>query len=308
MDAHIRKKLPNIIRKYRLLLAIVGSLALFFVSWTLTYNNAGNLDQTGQPDLAANWRAAWLSVAAAFLINLTSTGIAFAFVLFLFNKEDEEIHGEALKSIIYDAMNVPLNLEQVPWTDLIDNASQIDFVVQGWNGWADNAGISKALTRFFDRGGRFCLYVCSPDAKEASIPLSLMEQRIGRTPGEVSYEINETFHSINEARESVEESRRASSSIEHFQTSHINWYFAAGFKSKKTTQSGKSRDTIVFSIYSHTPNRKPWYMPALVTYPDRYPGLLEWFDKELNHLRAGAGKAGSVQQASRRHDGKDVSE
>jgi len=307
VDERFRKKLANAIRKYRLSLAIVGSLFLLLSSWILAYNFSSSLNQAGQPDLVANSRAAWLSVVAVF-INLASTIIAFAFASFMFSKEDEEIHGDTLKSIIFDAMNVPLDLEQVPWTDLIDNASQIDFVVQGWNGWAEKPEISRALTRFFDQGGNFRLYVCSADAKEGSIPRSLMEQRIGRTPGEVMYEINGTFRTISEARGELDPSRHAASSLEQFQTSYVNWYFAAAFKPKKTAETGKSRDTIVFSIYSHTPGRKPWHMPALVTYPDRYPGLLEWFDKELSHLRAGAGRASSVPPTGRRRDGRDVSE
>lgn len=307
MQEPSQKKLVNVIRKYRLWLAISGSVILMVVTSILAYNFSGDSSQGGQPDAAAKWRAVWLT-AVAILINLLSTIIAFAFASMVFSKEDEEMHGDKLRSIISEAMNVPVDLGQVPWTELIENAAQIDFVVQGWNGWAANAEISKALTRFFDQGGKFRLYVCSADAREGSIPLSLMEQRIGKTPGDVVYEINNTFVTINEAREQIEESRRAASSLEQFQTSHVNWYFAAAFKPKKTAQAGKSRDTIVFSIYSHTSGRRPWDMPALVAYPDRHPGLSEWFDKELNHLRAGARKAVPVQPAGPNRDGKEVSE
>jgi hypothetical protein len=213
--------------------------------------------------------------------------IAFLFVSLLFSKEDTEEQVRVLRQVITESLGRPDLLAQVPWENLIDNACEIDFVVQGWDRWADQEMIARALARFFERGGKFRLYVCHPDSLEGSYARSLMEGRLGKGPNEVVIEIKDTFKTINGVRDQLPPEKKGPE-IEVIQTNNLNWYFGVLFKGREISGDAGARDVMVFSIYSHTPWR-PWNMPALVIYPDIHNHMREWFKAELQHLRSGSG-------------------
>lgn len=268
--------LTNTIKKYRLLLALVIAPVLIVLYWVGVYSLSGDVDGVSSPS-----REAWLSTLAV-LVNLASMIIGFVVIAALFEKENAEVQANELRRIVSEVTNTPSELDKIPWANLIENASEIDFVVQGWNGWAERSEIADALTRFFEQGGHFRLYVCHPDASEGSIARALMELRIGRTPEEVRVEINGTFRTINEAFQLGRNPKGIEPTFEQFQTSQVNWYFAASFINKKSAATTTTRDVIVFSIYSHTPGRRPWSMPAIMIYPDQ--PIKDWFKNELKHL------------------------
>lgn len=143
------------INKYRNLLAVTVVPLLLLASWVGIYFIVGNTD------IANNTKAASIA-AVSLLANLASTVFAFLIVSLLFRKEDAVEQQSVLRRIISEEIGRPNFLSQVPWGDLIENASEIDFIVQGWDGWANQQNTSRALASFFERGGHFsrCL-ACS---------------------------------------------------------------------------------------------------------------------------------------------------
>jgi hypothetical protein len=272
-------KVWETIRKYRYLLGGVTVAVLLLASWLLTFLLA-------RSDLAPDLKTASLAVVAL-LINSASTVIVFIVVSVLFAREDAAKSADLLRKAISEAQDRPTDLSKVRWVELIDSAREIDFVVQGWNGWAEHPDIFKALTGFFERGGTFRLYVCNHESDAAGSNRSAMEKRLRRTPAQIVEEIKGTSHSINNCRELAVAEGRNGGKLEVFESNELNWYFAVLFKQKAIFGQLRSADVLVMSIYSHTPGMRPWAMPAIQIHPDQHPHLEQWFQKELEHLRQG---------------------
>src|SRR5450631_539134 len=152
-------KMWQLVSRYRNRLAIVTAAILVLLTWIITYFlSASSID--------LNMKAAWIAVVAA-LVNLASTTAVFVVASVLFERENDAKLGDAIRQIILETQDRPVDLSQVRFPDLIDGAKEIDFVVQGWNGWAAQQPIAKSLIRFFERGGVFRLYVCNPDTNKA---------------------------------------------------------------------------------------------------------------------------------------------
>ena len=193
-----------------------------------------------------------------------------------------------ISDIILRSGNSGTTLSQVPWADLIASASEIDFVVQGWDRWTEHQNIARDLRTFFERGGQFRLYVYEPTSDKASSVRASMAHRIGRGPGATEEEITGTIKNINDIVDRLPPEKRAlAKPIEVYRSCNINWYFAALFTGSRTTEQDRARDVMVFSIYSHTPTRRPWDMPAIMIYPDMHAdsNMRDWFKGELNHLK-----------------------
>src|SRR5689334_614864 len=118
----------HLISTYRNRLAILTAGVLFLLTWILTYFlSVSSID--------ANFKAAWIAVVAA-LVNLGSTAAVFVVASVLFRREDDAKLTDVIRQIILKTQDRPTDLSQVRFPDLIDSAKEIDFVVQGWNGWA----------------------------------------------------------------------------------------------------------------------------------------------------------------------------
>ena len=171
----------------------------------------------------------------------------------------------------------PTVLKDINWKSLIKQADEIDFLVQGWDGWMDHH--STELEDFFGRSGKFRLFVINDQGKDAGYVRKLMEKRLDKTETLVEAEIVNTISKIkdrfNEANDPT--SKKV---LEVFCLNEINWYFAAQFKSH---DSG-SRDVLVLSFYSHHK-----YLlketTAIRLFRDSAPDVFTWFDAELTKLK-----------------------
>lgn len=285
----------DVIKRYRRLLALSIAAILIGLSWSGVYYFSAGADS------AQKYLNLWLIVAGV-LTNLASTVIAFWAASLLFSKEDEQSQAELIRSAVAEAFNRteslqsivrtavdqavsnPQTMRQVRWDELIENAAEIDFVVQAWNGWAEQPQIRRALKQFFERGGHFRLHVYDPKTPAASKARAYLEARLNRAPSAIVGEIDGTSSGIEDAFHSA----TASSAVSTFTTypmDRLNWYFATLFKGKELPGGGRARNVLVVSIYSHTPRSSPWAMPAIVIYPDLHDNLLQWFEGELEHLR-----------------------
>jgi hypothetical protein len=190
---------------------------------------------------------------------------------------------DELQAAIRDVQGAT-TLEQINWAALIAGASEIDFVVQGWDGWIE--ANASYLRSFMDRGGKFRLFVYDPISEKTNQARALMAERLGKTPHEVVSEIRGTISNIQSIRDELPLNKRTSDNLEIILMTQLNWYFAARFIGKLMTSSSKNRDAIVFSIYSHKKHRV-YNMPAITIFPETHPSMASWFDAELAHLRRG---------------------
>lgn len=234
-----------------------------------------------------------LETIAIVTITLTGAVLAPLLIVVLIRRSDIAAFEERLRTVLSQELSRPLTLDQVEWVRLFGDADEVDLVVQGWDGWPERPEVAKGLSDFFERKGTFRLYVCHPDAHEASPIRSLMEKRLGKNPHEVISEINGTFKNINEVREQIPSKNRGVK-IELIQTVRVNWYFAIYFKCRKGSQA-KMRDVLLLSFYAHRHGRKAWTMPCLLLYPDTVAGIEEWFRNELAELRSGVPAADGSQ-------------
>jgi len=186
-----------------------------------------------------------------------------------------------LESAIRDLQGAT-TLEQIDWAGLIAGASEIDFVVQGWDRWFDKHDVF--LRSFLEGGGKFRLFVYDPISDKTNQARALMAERLGKTPHEIVSEIRGTTATLTGIRDDLPPNKRTTENIEIVLMTQVNLYFAARFIGKPTSSSSKKRDAIVFSIYSHTKTRVN-SMPAITIFPDMYPSMGTWFDAELAYLR-----------------------
>ena len=114
-----------------------------------------------------------------------------------------------------------------------------------------------------------------------------MERRLGRSRGQITEEIRGTIQAISEARELVSKTASSKGTLNIFPTNELNWYFAACFRSPKTSTQMRAQSVLVLSVYSHSPGTRPWDMPAQQIHLDIHPQMQRWFEKELELLRAG---------------------
>jgi hypothetical protein len=267
------------ITKYRNWLGLLAAVLCLVLSWILTYF----LLKSG---LEQNIKNASLAVIAT-LVNLASTAAVFVVASVLFQREDDAKLEDTFRHIILETQERPVDLSQVRFEDLIDRAEEIDFVVQGWNGWAAQRPTARALTNFFERGGRFRLYLCHPDSPQAVPNRGAMERRLGRNPGQIAEEIRGTVQTIDDIFQSIKSKYPNRGKLDIYLSNELNWYFAAYFRAAKSVNQVRGLNMLVLSVYSHTPGTPPWQMPAFQVYLDQHPRMQEWFETEMKHLRDG---------------------
>lgn len=171
----------------------------------------------------------------------------------------------------------PTVIKDINWKHLIKQADQIDFLVQGWDGWMDHH--YTELKDFFERKGKFNLFVVNADGEGAKYVRQLMETRLGKSTSLVEAEIAGTIDNIHKIFDEADDPD-SKKSLEVFCLNEINWYFAAQFKSVGTDR----RDVLVLSLYSH--HRYPIKeTPAIVLFRDTAPDVFKWFDAELKYLQ-----------------------
>jgi hypothetical protein len=273
--------------KWRLITGIAVALLVVIVAGIIYSSDAGPLKGSKL-------------VIASVLANLASSLIVFVVGWSLLRNDSEgerkkfanetiikplkesftERLGE-LQSAIRDLQGAT-TLEQIDWAGLIAGASEIDFVVQGWDRWFDIHDVS--LREFLEGGGKFRLFVYDPISDKMNQARALMAERLGKTPHEIVSEIRGTTTALNGIRDDLPQNKRTPDNIEIVLMTQVNLYFAARFIGKPTSPSSKNRDAIVFSIYSHTKTRVN-SMPAITIFPDMYPSMGTWFEAELAYLR-----------------------
>jgi hypothetical protein len=276
--------------RWRLIATLTTALLLGVVSGILAYSAEGA--ERGRKLLVF-----------AVLSNLTSSLIVFGVGSSLLGKESEHDPKELAKSHIVEPLKQSLDgmagtleelqsslrelqgattLGQIDWPGLIAGASEIDFVVQGWDRWIE--AHASSIRSFLDRGGKFRLFVYDPTSNKSNQARALMADRLGKTPHEIESEIRGTTDTIKMIQDELPPAKRATVRLEVFLVTKINWYFAARFVGRQTSDSAKNRDAIVFSIYSHTKHRVN-DMPAITLFPEMHPPMNTWFEKELDHLK-----------------------
>jgi hypothetical protein len=176
----------------------------------------------------------------------------------------------------------PTVLRDIKWKSLIKNADEINFLVQGWDGWMETQ--ATELRDFFSRGGKFSLLVVNDQGNDAEYVRKLMERRLDKTKALVEAEITNTISNITDK---FNEGGDSSSNriLEVFCLNEINWYFAAQFKSKGT----ESRDVLVLSLYSHHKYSLN-ETPAIVLFRDSAQSVFKWFESELEKLKGRSAK------------------
>jgi hypothetical protein len=293
------------IKKYRLLVAGLAVIVLFLTAWQLLDALSEVEDQTAKEKFSA-----FISV----IFNLGSSIIAFVVVALLFSDEDKEAQAQTIQDLVSEELGKSdtrqsqnlrkalteivgrsNNLESVNWKILIDGAAEIDFVVQGWDGWFERGEISSPLRDFFERGGVFRLYIYKSSTAENSYCLEEMAKRLDRAPALVVAEIQKTHRNLHDIHAQIENCRGR---IEVFETTDLIWYFAARFRDKQLDVNVGPREAIVFSVYSHT-GQRPWRLPAVTVYPDAQSGnISQWFDKEISHLSSTAKSNSNLKKIS----------
>lgn len=187
----------------------------------------------------------------------------------LFHKVDE------LKS----KMELPSVLKDINWRRLITRSDQIDFLVQGWDGWMVDH--SEQLEEFFKKGGEFNLFVINGEDPDSEYIRELMQKRLNKTKQQVEVEIQNTIMYIKSAFDTATaDDSFPEKKLDIFKINQINWYFAAQFKSKDSMGS----DALVLSFYSHY----QYYLkdtPAIVLYRDSAENVFKWFEIELRKLK-----------------------
>ncbi len=266
-------------------LLVLLSWAILIIINSLIDANATGWQKNIQPFVASTQSIVQTILGALLVFWLAS--------IFLFDTKSTELKN-SIAAALHEASSRPSTLADVDWESLIQDAEEIDFVVQGWNGWMEQREINDELVRFFARGGIFNLYVYDDQHEDALHVRKLLEGRISRTPDEVKEELVGTRRGLLGAHGPTTNSN---SQVNIYKLKTVNWYFAFRFKTRSDPRSGKSRDGIIFSIYSHTPT-KPWKMPATLIAPAEFKELVEWFDAELAFLRKNASTEPSSQEAS----------
>ena len=168
-------------------------------------------------------------------------------------------------------INPPTILDHVNWKSLIKQSNEINFVVQGWDGWMEEH--SSQLEDFARSEGKFNLFVINPQSQPAEFVRELMVKRLDKTINAVEVEITNTVSKIQNIF------RRAKSPTPNLRVTFlndINWYFAAQFKSKTSS----SKDALVISVYSHHQYTTK-DTPAVIFYRDSAPKVFDWFEEEL---------------------------
>jgi hypothetical protein len=176
----------------------------------------------------------------------------------------------------------PTVLRDIKWKSLIKHADEINFLVQGWDGWIETQ--ATELRDFFSRGGKFSLLVVNDQGNDAEYVRKLMERRLDKTKALVEAEITNTISNITDK---FNEGGDSSSGklLEVFCLNEINWYFAAQFKSQGT----ESRDVLVLSLYSHHKYSLN-ETPAIVLFRDSAQSVFKWFESELEKLKSRSAK------------------
>lgn len=179
--------------------------------------------------------------------------------------------------ILNSKIEPPTVLQDIKWKILIKQAQQIDFLVQGWDGWMTHH--YTELKEFFNNGGEFNLFVVNEEGEEAEYIRKLMEKRLEKTGTLVEAEIKNTITNIQDIF-SEADIKANGKMLNVFRLNEINWYFAAQFKSK----IAGNRDALVLSLYSH--HKYPIKLtPAIILYRDSAPNAFNWFDVELEKLK-----------------------
>lgn len=298
----------KLVKRYRVLLGILTLVivalgAWYFSSLPQSTPTTGVATAAQPPQQTSSTNLLISSVLAGLATSL----IGFLAVSWLFSKEDQSLNEELelkknqklartvlheasaeldlkIHNAVLESFGTASMLSEVPWARLIEGADEIDFIVQGWDGWFETPEIAEALLGFFERNGKLRLYLYDADSIESQRVRQDMAKRIGRLPERVEHEIKETYERAVELRD-----RAGSGSVELHSSVETIWYFGALFKGRQRFGKEKQRDIVLFSIYAHT-SRRPMDMPAILIYPDMQQNdFREWFKKELDYLVASSG-------------------
>ncbi|MGB3227090.1 MAG: hypothetical protein WBB02_03875 [Saprospiraceae bacterium] len=187
-----------------------------------------------------------------------------------------------LINLLRQEIKQPYILGDINWEKLIDQSKEIDFLVQGWDGWIKT--YDRKLETFFSNEGVFNLFLIDHMSKEKSAETirNLMATRLSKSDNDVISEINNT---IQELQEILDRNNRnpatGKGQLTIVPIKEVNWYFGARFVSSNSYET----DYLVLSLYSH----KKFSLketPAILLNKQSAPKAFEWFDSELKYLKS----------------------
>jgi hypothetical protein len=218
-------------------------------------------------------------------VNISSGLLAFVVGSLLLKKDRERDQQSLLQNSVVQPIINYLSIRSnsyyigtIPWKDLIDHSIQIDFVVQGWDGWFDNH--SRELKEFFTRGGTFRLFVYHPTADETSISRAQMASRTNKSPGSTEEEIKQSVKNLKDISDNVAGNAHK---VQVFYMKTQNWYFLAKLTGLKLADGSAYGDVAVLSPYSHKKhavNNVPAHLVSLASAPEAN----EWITEEIKFL------------------------
>jgi hypothetical protein len=181
---------------------------------------------------------------------------------------------EPIISALYTNKHVVYaSLSKVDWSSLFPDTTDIQLLVQGWDGWQDK--VSEFLPDFLRKGGTVHLILHDPKNKQ------LLERMQERMPGkDVKREIENTHEYLRAFVKEVVGEDRVDKQFQCYFIEHVNMYCGIYFKPNK----------LVLSFYQHTPigqlplKKAPAF---IITSGDlHFAEVSAWFEAEWNFLTA----------------------
>jgi hypothetical protein len=179
-------------------------------------------------------------------------------------------------------------LDDVDWKNLIEGSSEIDFFVQGWDGWVTRN--QSSLETFFRNAGKFRLYVQHPTSTSAAPARQAMGLRLGNLPpdkmvAEIQNTVAQLRELISEVVESQTPRQQVGDSLQVWYMNRLNWYFGAKFTGPSKAGQPAARKVLIISPYAHKKSTIR-NAPALMISLDAYPKINLWIESELRHLQS----------------------
>lgn len=161
-------------------------------------------------------------------------------------------------------------VETTPWAELINGATKIDFVVQGWNSWFNKVEVTAPLQAFFQKKGKLNLYVYHYD--EAASINSLFDTWKMRVDGKnVAHEMGGSISGAFHRLENSPGSKSDQLKVRLLKT--VNWYCAIRF----------TPGPLLISPYAHF-HRGTASAPVFLFNLEENAAFKQWWKDELKFL------------------------
>lgn len=223
------------------------------------------------------------------LLAILSGGVAaggmYLFTAVLLQRAKDLSRQDDLKQYVVDPIVSALytnkhvvyaSLAKVDWSSLFADITDIQLLVQGWDGWQEN--VSEFLPNFLKEGGTVHLILHDPRNKE------LLKRMQERMPGkDVEKEIENTHKDLRAFVKEIVGADHVERQFKCYFINHDNMYCGIYFKPNK----------LLLSLYQHTPfsllplKKAPAFI--ITTGDPHFAEVSSWFEAEWDFLIASSG-------------------